>query len=403
MRDLSFLGAILSLKFLNFLRIILWSSFLLFSEKGSALEEKIIFFHIPKTGGHSISYLLMNEYSFENLGGNIYSLGFQLSILEASKFLNLSEYKLITFLRDPVDRVLSEYKYCIEKLGGDPHILNSHRLPPGNPIETASNIACKMLSGLDSNDPSIPCEVHLEHAKRNLENFFFVGITEKMEESMELLFSLLGLEKPEEIPHFNKTETKTVFSEKEIEGIISRNSADIELYKYGLGLMFSKKEEIKKIDQPLPEFSSYIEYTFDQPLKGRGWGLREYSLIPNLNPVSRWVAEESEASVCFFLTPNTNYKLEILIFIKPIFCESFCVFINETRVFLQPEPLGFFDNNTDYKWVNYTGTVSGSLIKNYEKTHVILKAPPFVEEEIFRNVKRGSFACNKILFKPDTN
>ena len=121
----------------------------------------------------------MNNYELNQIKNSdpekifLYSYGFHHSLFEANKMIRTSDFKLITFLRNPVERVLSEHRYCMRKHQGNPKILAAHRLPAaGDPIDTASNMACKMLSGLDDKNNSIPIDLHLSYAKKALREFF---------------------------------------------------------------------------------------------------------------------------------------------------------------------------------------------------------------------------------------
>lgn len=388
-----------------------------FSQLIAALQDRIIFLHIPKSGGVSVSSILMNEYPYEETFGTniqnvkLHSYGFHLSLFETKKMIDTSTFKLITFIRNPLDRVLSEHYYCMGKHHGNPVILKAHRLPArGDPLQTASNITCKMLSGLNDNDPDISMQTHLIHAKKNLtEKFFFVGITERMEESIHLLYSRLGWNNSPEIPHFNETPFKEQFSEDLLQGIKERNWADLELYEYAMILFEEQKIADQNTSQnQQPDDLPVFHYTFDQILRGSGWGPRESST--EINKVYRWATDANLAEVNFKLPPGSNYAVECQIFIQPILFHQLTLSINGNPVGILPQvPLN--TGSTQYQWVPCKGTFTQGILNHEQITKVAFKmvspedpflasfyANDFQQCNIMNNYNRGKFACQEIYF-----
>lgn len=372
-----------------------------------------MFIHVPKCGGVTVSNLLMNEYHSENIFSFGYeetklaAYGFHLSLFEIEEETDISEYKLITFLRNPIDRVLSEHRFCMGKWQGNSEYLLIHKLPPeGDPIQTASNIACKMISGLDDQDPSIPIERHLEYAKKNLiERCFFVGITEKMEESIHCLYSLLGWKLPEKIIRLNTTEAGQIFCDEVLHAIAERNWADIELYKTALGLFEQKRNQVVwRASNPSylrDEYKNCYHYTFKEKLEGYGWGVRERKLP------YRWAAESNEAAIDFALEDGLDYVIGCSIFIQPLLLDYFSMAINNIPIELEHDYMG--DPEEEYQWIQFKGKIPREAILNEEKTRIVFrmtipKAPvqlEFYEEDNrqqdpFVNYVRGKFACKSI-------
>jgi len=384
----------------------------------SRFKHKLIFQHIPKSGGVTVSSLLMNEYSYDEIHNNdsttrkLYAYGNHLSLFEISHITDVSTFKLITFMRNPVARVLSEHSYCMRKHTGNPDILIAHRLPPfGDPIETASNVVCKMLSGLEDS-PFIAIATHLNHAINALNNYFyFIGITEKMEESIQLLYSYLEWEPPEKIPHFNLTSNSNHFSNEVLQGITERNWADILLYEYALKLYEDKiKNQIKTENQlphEIPNFDNNIHYTFDQPLRGYGWGIREIS--HNSNKILRWTTENNESAIEFPLQPDADYIIECIMFIQPIFASELSILVNGVplsltfNVYIYKKPM-------DYQWIKFKGNISKNLLENGKRQKIVFKISPnnFLyesqnydnkQQNIMNNYIRGNFGCQRIRIK----
>ena len=82
------------------------------------LNNKLLFLHIPKTGGTSIEKFLVShgyDISFFTSTGSIYINGHtpQHCTFKEIKELNLidEKFKIFTVVRDPVGRVISEYAY----------------------------------------------------------------------------------------------------------------------------------------------------------------------------------------------------------------------------------------------------------------------------------------------------
>lgn len=236
-----------------FLGIVLSYSPLFSLEK----EDTVIFYHIPKTAGLSISYLLTQQFDAHRVCPEIWyfqienqSINYlkQFKLFIGHFFFNsilkeLENTKKIVFLRDPVQRVLSEQRYYqYHPENRDAWIYKPHFLPEGEPIYTVSNQQCLFLSSLDRNDLTITPEQHLVSAKQNLlEEFYFVGITEQLEKSLQTLYSLMEWQLPVIIPHKNFTNiTLENIDDQLLEEIKQRNLLDIELYEFALHLFNSR-------------------------------------------------------------------------------------------------------------------------------------------------------------------
>ncbi len=375
------------------------------------MQEMVMFIHVPKCGGVTVLSALQNEYSQENIlncGGEADLVSYHLSLFEFKQLFDVPQFKLITFLRHPVDRVLSEQRYCMGRFRDhSDSCLRGHRLPPeGDPIYTASNIACKMLSGLNDADPSISIEMHLEHAKKALkEQYFFVGITEKMEESIQVLYSQLGWKIPEKITRFNISPGQFDFSEEVLQGIAERNKADIELYELALELFESRKKQLGPFsNQPFYSADDYkdeFHYTFDQRLVGYGWGIREPSFL------YRWVDEGNESEVGFALKDGHNYTLSCSIFIQPCLLNQFSAIVKNNPIQLQ---FSSIDSPADeYQWIRLEGEIPREFLEIGSQTIITFRMTPPTDplllefyqkddrqQDFGLHYVRGKFACRSI-------
>jgi len=219
-----------------------------------ATTDRIIFHHIPKTAGTTIRTILRKQVSSKE----IFPPYFQYQI-EDTPLLELSQHKLIwghflfsrfkgisgkriTFLRDPVERVLSAHRYYKQRADQKRRMSKDHICPPGDPVKVLRNNQCKYLSSLDIYNPAFSDKQHLESAKYNLQNnFFFVGITEDIDNAYRILCKLLGSTPPDSVPRRNVTKKqRESYPESLIHEIKKRNSEDIKLYQFAKKL-YEKK------------------------------------------------------------------------------------------------------------------------------------------------------------------
>jgi hypothetical protein len=373
-------------------------------------EDKLISLHIPKTGGTTLHYLLENEYDVAQINtknGKLFldsqdHWGF----FDIERKFDVSHFKLITFLRDPIERVLSEHRFILYKCKLKKCRV-SHRLPlKGDPIDTASNLVCLMLSGLDEKDPLIPIETHLMHAKKVLaEKFFFIGITEQMNESIHLLYTRLGWELPEEIPSFNETNYKKEWAEEVLQGIAERNWADIELYEYALHLYQLQKEQISSQITPPREEVSFVQnchYTFNKRLQGYGWSPRIYD--KKHKRFYRWSLEENEVGVDFYLQSNASYRFECAFLLQPLFAQQLTVSVNGFPIQLKFETNA---QNLDHTWIKAVGILPQKCLKQGAKTRFVMKMNPPKDHALHQlylknppkpsHYNKGKFACAEII------
>lgn len=212
---------------------------------------ELISIHIPKTGGQSFYHILQQVYGEEvsisyqrrdyeavmaqhrrfedGLGERIKVLHGHLYYREIKRLHRKSGAKVICWLRDPVERVISNFNFFKNQL----------LQPELNPTVASINA--------HRNDESL-----LEYASRNdtrnrmsqflkglkLEELYFIGFLENYEAGLHRLAHKLDWGEVA-IPHINRSKStaKPALSEQEIQQIRRWNRKDIQLYESAKALM----------------------------------------------------------------------------------------------------------------------------------------------------------------------
>ncbi len=227
------------------------------------MRPNMIFLHIPKCGGNTFHQIIKREYKkdpsfairvLEDFTLNIDEFinlpeetRHQIKLLRGHMHFGLHKYLsepsvYVTFLRNPVDRVISHYKYVLSN--------TNHQLYEFAKSRTINeyvkdlniylnNATIVHLSGLDRHTPP---NVLLSTAKKNIERYFpVVGILEYYDESLILMKSEFRWK----LPYYQKlnfTDKMAVngLSEETYELIKAYNKEDILLYE-----LFKEKMEQK--------------------------------------------------------------------------------------------------------------------------------------------------------------
>lgn len=271
-----------------------------------------VFLHIPKTAGVAVREVLSskfgkneivhvedpNRFSPENQlarNTNLIHGHFDVSFTER---LPGTENKIFTFLRDPLERSISEY-YFVKKGSYDLSMLPEEQARVLGKIQSLTleeyllsqergirgrvqNNQLFYLSG-DVFNASPSLEQRYETACKNLDSFHYVGVVEEMEKSLQLLsFETNSL--PAKSVIRNSTDRSSYNIAQEVKDeFIKRNKYEYMTYEYAKKKMLSSYEDafremlrgrfIKNLEE-LPLVQE-LHYTFDQPLSGDGWHTRE--------------------------------------------------------------------------------------------------------------------------------
>jgi hypothetical protein len=251
-------------------------------------QALIAFVHIPRTGGGTLSTAVAKNYAPQRSPGN-YQRGPEktrnaLARIAANpgtwqavgdhvpyglylRYLP-ADTRYITVLREPVDRVLSHYHFHaqagsaassgatklrkmwqdlltlerIEREGGED--TGEKILLPADAefsleeglrrrICIYDNFMTRFLWGGESLFGELPPDA-LERAKRNIENFWFVGLRERLDESIVLLGQKLGVGlMPYYLRHVSQKRPPLEETSEELRAMIAEyNSLDVELYAF---------------------------------------------------------------------------------------------------------------------------------------------------------------------------
>lgn len=279
--------------------------------KAKELPQGVLL-HVPKTGGTSLNYMILNSYPANravvlsnHIDGAIpdkskhdfISGHFRWSFVEKQ---GLAERRLITFFRDPVSRALSQFYFMkmnqtLDLFQNDTDVYTAstrtnvlstlekiRNLSLEEFLDSEPNLAHALLGNwhtwiLSRDHESIRDlgKADLDFAKSILDRCHFVGICERMDESLELFAMSMGW--PFVAPQReNITEGKRAAAEHSsevLEKLREITSFDRELYQYALKIHERQIANPVVGEFPIPDAKKYSPA---QPILGGGWYTREH-------------------------------------------------------------------------------------------------------------------------------
>lgn len=223
------------------------------------IERQLCFMHIGKTAGTSFFHLLCEELNdlahfhaspeaFDKLIqkdlDNYKLITGHFSFNHTSRFR--SDRYLITFLRDPVDRVLSNY-YFLRNWDGVINDSNCEMVRYAKQLSLMEFLKCDnpQVESVTRNHQAYSIASDFRDLRKlsdrelrrkaigNLELIDFIGITEEFEKSVEMLFSELGRSLSTSLERKNVTLNRLGVSglkQEEMDLIMELNQIDMEVY-----------------------------------------------------------------------------------------------------------------------------------------------------------------------------
>ena len=229
--------------------------------KESGKNQLIIFVHIPKTAGTSLRVIIERNFDRQviftidgrNPQKSIKQFN-QLSQEEKSSFslvqghgefgalrnLPHRQIKYITFVRDPVERVLSYYSYILSDAFRRPQAEIAEGMSLKDYMLSRSdwqvnNHQTRMIAGNVGPEYGACNEEVLERAKNNIINYFhFVGLAEQFDRSILAMSKSLGWRTPfyKSLNRTNKRINQETIDEDVKDLIRNENRFDLQLYDF---------------------------------------------------------------------------------------------------------------------------------------------------------------------------
>lgn len=346
-------------------------------------KKRILFVHIPKTGGRSIESLICSSSDLNVCP--VYSTAdfillqdeINYDLYQGHLMFFLKEFIkpdfIFTVLRNPIERSLSALEHIVRspnhaahKFIGESfdiksalstpeircHISNSMSVFLG--LRPEFNTPNNQLSAFQYARKNYNHDELLKNAKRAIDEMSYIGFTETLNSNQAYLIEKLCLQDSRGIDFFdiNKNPNKATrtyrerLSSSDIELLYNANLLDVELFDYAKSIAHEKGwladesiwldgEKSKLISDSRRSFIksleaqaevNCLEYTFDMPLCGDGWHTRE----TDGNIYWRFTGPTPSASILLQKIAPNSYILRLHIFhsITPFHLDSLIVIYN---------------------------------------------------------------------------
>lgn len=259
-------------------------------------DNLLIFLHIPKTAGTSLLSRLSDNFRPKEIApfhtGAVPVRETEHQI-RGSSTEELARYRLlathldygvhrlfpqrsfyITMLRDPVERVISNYRHLkqyqtrLYEIVKDMSFEDFLRSPATR--DQYFNRQATQIAGVTNVDPAdFQADEALTLARKHLQEFLFVGVKERFDTSIRLLNDALGWPPDHGYETLNVSDRPTSRSDVSpgvLDLIVDRNTLDIELYDYAQRLF---DERVARMLDALLEKEAELRAVYE----GRAWRL----------------------------------------------------------------------------------------------------------------------------------
>ena len=313
-------------------------------------EQQLCFLHIPKTGGVSLAAVLRQQFGRSkvtdvltppDLAAKANSLGDYKVISGHFFFAQLAVFprmpSVITMLRDPIERSISQFEQLrrhawedpdfaarmrnisLEELMDDPrlrgHVTNLQTRYLASAFEPEIGRPSDILSSREKIE-----SIDLEVAKNRLQEMPFFGVCDRFEDSLALLACSFGWRSTPFTPALNMAPSRIARNELQastLQRLSELNDIDLTLYTWAselfelrmrgfrialLDLNFIQRYRLRNV----PNLKS-VEYRFDEPIPGVGWHFPEVVG----SDTWCWTGPEILSTLDFPLAADRDLQVEI--------------------------------------------------------------------------------------------
>ena len=198
-------------------------------------KHKFIFIHIPKCGGTSIESLFGGSVCGWDGDNNLWKQHCSLNQIKSIYKIDIDKYYKFTFVRNPWDRAVSDYKWWIRRKSPFRRLLNNSTLKDyllgRNGYEYINHLNNRTGRGDHFYEQSSFIFV------KNINKMDFIGRFENLQEDFNVVCDKIGIPQ-QQLPHKNKTKHKhyTEYYDDETKQMVAEKYAkDIEYFGYEFG------------------------------------------------------------------------------------------------------------------------------------------------------------------------